>query len=100
MKLTHVSLGLPEIMTKYAPVLALGVVFQFALNHVDHDFVTDQAALVHDLLGLPSELSLLRDLGPQHVSGGLARKLLAAQLLKPEFRVGEHLPDGTRSTSP
>ena len=56
---------------KHIPILALRVVGQLALDHVDHDLVADKTTLVHDLLGLPSELSLLRDLGPQHVTGGL-----------------------------
>lgn len=57
----------------YAPVLALCVVVKLALDHVDHDLVADETTLVHDLLGLLSEVGLLRDLGAEHVSGGLFR---------------------------
>lgn len=39
---------------RYIPVLALSVVVQLALDHVDHDLVADQTSLVHDLLGLLS----------------------------------------------
>jgi hypothetical protein len=55
----------------YAPVLAFLVVFELALDHVDHDFVADQTALVHDLLGLLAQRRLLCDLGSQHITGGL-----------------------------
>lgn len=44
------------------PVLALSVVVELALDHVDHDIITDQATLVHDLLGLSAQISLLGDL--------------------------------------
>lgn len=44
------------------PVLALGVVVQLALDHVNHDLVADKTTLVHDLLSLLAELGLLRDL--------------------------------------
>ena len=61
-------------MSRYAPVLALWVVVQLALDHVDHDLVANETTLVHDLLGFLSKVGLLCDLGPQHVSGGLFRK--------------------------
>lgn len=54
-----------------SPVLALGVVLQLALDHVDHDLVGDETTLVHDLLGLLAEVGLLSDLRTEHVSGGL-----------------------------
>lgn len=44
------------------PVLAFGVVIQFALDHVDHDLVADETTLVHDLFGLLAEIGLLCDL--------------------------------------
>lgn len=58
----------------YTPVLALRVALQLALDHVDHNLVANQATLIHDLLGLPSEVGLLRDLGPQHVTSSLGKK--------------------------
>lgn len=54
--------GLTKISAFNVPVLALLVVVQFALDHVDHDLVADETALVHDLLGFLSELGLLHDL--------------------------------------
>lgn len=51
------------------PVLALLVVIQLVLDHVDHDLVRDQLALIHDLLRLPAELGLRGHLRAQHVSG-------------------------------
>jgi hypothetical protein len=73
MNLPSCQLGFPYPSTEeeYEPILALGVVVQLALDHVDHDLVTDQATLVHDLLRLLAKLGLLCDLGPQHVSGSL-----------------------------
>ena len=65
----------------YAPVLALGVVVQLALDHVDHDLVADETTLVHDLLGFLSKIGFLRDLGPQHVSGGLFKKCISGKSL-------------------
>lgn len=62
----------------YIPVLALGVVVQLALDHVDHDLVADEATLVHDFLGFLSKIGLLRDLRAQHVSGGLFRTYSSA----------------------
>lgn len=46
------------------PSLALLVVIQLSLDHADDDVVTDEATSVHDLLGLPTQRSLLGDLGP------------------------------------
>lgn len=54
-----------------APVLALLVVLKLALDHANDNLVADEATLVHDLLGLSSELRLLCDLGAQHVTGSL-----------------------------
>lgn len=65
----------------YAPVLALGIVVQLALDHVDHNLVTDETTLVHDLLGFLSKVGLLRDLGTQHVSSGLFRKYISGKNL-------------------
>ena len=64
----------------YEPVLALTVVVQLALNHVDHDLITNQATLIHDLLGLFAQLSLLGDLRPQHISGSLLSKYKSQSL--------------------
>jgi len=51
---------------------ALLVVVELLLDHADHNVVADQTALVHDLLRLAPEGRLLRNLGAQHVAGGLA----------------------------
>lgn len=53
------------------PVLALGVGVELVLDHVDHDLIADKTTLVHDLLGLLSEVGLLGDLGPQHITRSL-----------------------------
>ena len=55
----------------YEPVLALRIGVELVFDHVDHDLIADKTTLVHDLLGLLSELSLLGDLGPQHITGSL-----------------------------
>jgi hypothetical protein len=52
------------------PVLALLVVVQLVLDHANHDLVRHQLALVHNLLGLATELGLSGDLRAQHVAGG------------------------------
>lgn len=51
-----------QVECRSLPVLALGVVVQLALDHVDHDLVADETTLVHNLLSLLAELGLLRDL--------------------------------------
>lgn len=53
------------------PALALLVALELLPNHANHDLVADQAASVHDLLGLDTERSLLGNLRSQHVTGGL-----------------------------
>ena len=53
------------------PALALLVVGELLLDHADDDLVADEAALVHDLLGLNTEGGLLGNLRAQHVTGGL-----------------------------
>jgi hypothetical protein len=80
----------------YAPVLAFLVVFELALDHVDHDFVADQTALVHDLLGLLAQRRLLCDLGSQHITGGLKNKLPFRKYISKRY----DLPNGTHSTFP
>lgn len=55
----------------YEPVLALRIGVELVFDHVDHDLIADKTTLVHDLLGLLSELSLLGDLGPQHITSSL-----------------------------
>ena len=52
------------------PVLALLVVVQLVLDHANHDLVRHQLALVHNLLGLATELGLSSDLRAKHVTGG------------------------------
>ena len=50
------------------PVVTLLVVDQLVLDHVDHDLIRHQRALVHDLLGRLAELGLARDLRAEHVA--------------------------------
>jgi len=90
------------LSAEYSPVLALGVVLQLALDHVDHDLVADETTLIHDLLSLLAEVGLLRDLGPQHVTGGLLRShwLDGSWYRALPERIIEYLPGGTRSTCP
>ncbi|KAH3668618.1 hypothetical protein OGAPHI_002372 [Ogataea philodendri] len=52
------------------PVLALLVVGQLILDHVDHDLIRNKLTLVHDLLGLNTKRSLLGNLRTQHVTSG------------------------------
>ena len=52
------------------PFLTLLVVAQLILDHVDHNLVRHQRALVHDLLGSLAELGLAGDLRSEHVAGG------------------------------
>ena len=42
------------------PVLAFLIGVEFVLNHVNHYIVAHETALIHNLLGFSSELSLLR----------------------------------------
>lgn len=58
--------------------LALLVVLQLLLNHANDDVIADETTLVHDLLGFPTERSLLGDLGSQHVTSG---QMTAVELL-------------------
>jgi len=51
------------------PVLALLVVLQVVLDHVNHDLVTDQSTGVHDLLGLETNLGLVSNGSTKHVAG-------------------------------
>ena len=57
--------------------LALGVLVQLLLDHANNDVVADEAAVVHDLLGLKTEGGLLGDLGSEHVTGGLEWSIIA-----------------------
>ena len=50
------------------PVLALCVVFNLVFDHSNHDLVTDESTLVHDLLCLTAQRGFLCDLRPEHVS--------------------------------
>lgn len=85
---------------RYTPVLALRVAFQFALDHVDHNLVANQTTLIHDLLGLPSEVGLLRDLGPQHVTSGLGKESHQPRESVTGIPNVDSLLGGRRSTSP
>jgi len=70
----HVSTTWPcafSILSSHdLPVLALLVVVQLVLDHANHDLVRHQLALVHDLLGLATELGLSSNLRAKHVAGG------------------------------
>jgi hypothetical protein len=55
----------------HVPVLALLVVLELSLDHIDHDLVADQTAGIHNLLGFSAERRLRRDLRAEHVSCGL-----------------------------
>ena len=57
------------------PSLALLVVLELVLDHANDNVVGNESTLVHDLLGLATELSLLCDLRTEHVSGGLGDQL-------------------------
>jgi hypothetical protein len=58
-----------------APILAIDIVIELALDHADHDFVADQAALVHNLLCRAPERRLLCDLRTQHIASCLATSI-------------------------
>lgn len=62
---------MPPQYTVDIPVLALLVVLELSLDHVDHNLVADKTTGVHDLLGFPSEGRLRCDLCAEHVSRGL-----------------------------
>lgn len=93
------SVTCPATVFGFLPILALAVVVQFTLDHVDHDLVANQTTLVHDLLRLLAEVGLLRNLGSQHVSGSLFRKSVSKRL---PFCIWSchYVPGGTRSTCP
>ena len=50
------------------PVLALLVVLQVVLDHVDHDLVADESTVIHDLLGLHTDLGLVGNGSAEHVT--------------------------------
>lgn len=60
----HLKLKNENKEEAFLPVLALLVILQFMLDHVNHNLIANQSALVHDLLGLPAQLGLARDLRP------------------------------------
>ena len=64
-----------------APLSTLGVVLEFALDHIDHDLVTDKPTLVHDLFGFPAEGCLFRYLRPKHITSSLNAVLLSLPAL-------------------
>ena len=66
-------------------VLALLVVFQLALDHVDHDFVRNQTTFVHDLLGLNTQFGFGGNLSSQHVTCG---QVAGAELFLQVWRLG------------
>ena len=57
------------ILLCHLPILALLVVVQLLLDHVDHDVVRHEPTLVHDLLSLTAQVGLGGDLRAQHVAG-------------------------------
>lgn len=73
---TEVSIRGPVYLVAYSnngnegivPILALLVILQLALDHVDHDVVRHESTLIHNLLRLSSQLRLRRDLRAQHVT--------------------------------
>lgn len=58
------------------PSLALLVVLELILDHANDNVVGNESTLVHDLLGLATELSLLCNLGAEHVTCGLGDQLV------------------------
>ena len=64
-----------------APLSALGVILELALDHIDHDLVTDKPTLVHDLFSFPAEGRLFRYLRPKHVPRSLNTILLSVPAL-------------------
>ena len=52
------------------PALAVCVVVELLLDHADHDLIADEAARVHDLLGLDAERGALGDLLAEHIARG------------------------------
>lgn len=51
-----------------SPESALLVGIELLLDHANHDLVTDESTLVHDLLGLFAEVGTLLDLLTEHVT--------------------------------
>lgn len=49
-------------------MLALGVLLQLLLDHANHNLIGNQTALVHNLFSSPTQLGLLGNLLPQHVT--------------------------------
>lgn len=77
------------------PILALAVLLELCLDHVDHDLVADETSGVHDLLCFPAEGCLGRDLCSQHVSCGLQMSAFCHCLCLAK----SHVRDGMRRTS-
>lgn len=48
----------------YIPFPAFQVGFQFVLDHVDHDLIADETALIHSLFRITTKRRLLRNLRP------------------------------------
>lgn len=66
-----------QIRNEKIPILTIGIVSYFLLNHVDHDIITDKPASVHNLLSLFAQFRLLSDLSTKHV----ARRKMANAIL-------------------
>lgn len=63
--------GRQQSVTFGAPILAIVVLIQLVVDHVDHNLIADKTSLIHDLLCFSAELGLLCNLSSQHVSSGL-----------------------------
>jgi hypothetical protein len=74
--------------------LALLVGLELALDHANDNVVADEAAGVHDLLGLLAERGLLGDLGSEHVTGGLLNFIVVSE---PGLQIRNWVADGVPS---
>lgn len=89
---------------EHIPSLALLIVVELLLDHANDNLIADETALVHDLLGLAAEGSLLRNLRSQHVTGGLRNnrqqrpRTVCSASKKTEWSID--IPGGSRRTSP
>lgn len=63
------NLGVVEWI--FSPVGTLSIGVELVLDHIDHDIITHEATLIHDLLGFTTQRCLLRNLGSQHVPSSL-----------------------------
>jgi hypothetical protein len=64
------------------PILTLGILGYFLLNHIDHDIITDKSPRVHDLLGSLPQGRLLSHLRTKHIP----RRQMANTILVLDFK--------------